>query len=113
MKRVIFLLQPDAVLQVDAGADVIRDDGDAVAELRALGGLRNVDLAVFLGKACDDGVGVLGNQAVSAAGRVAVEAVRGEGLGAGIDNDFVGNGVADHGGDDPGGAIVNRAVVPG
>ena len=75
--------------------------------------LRDVDFAVFFGEANERGVGEFEDKAEGGGIGGGVKAVGGEGFGAGVDDELVGDGVANDGGDDGGGAIFEGAVAAG
>src|SRR5688500_5450458 len=108
-----FVAHPDHRLEVDAGAGGSGDDVNALADLGALGTLRRVDLAVLLGQPDDLRLWIFDD--VAEPGGVGVDgaAVLREGFGAGVDDEFSGDGGADHRAGHAGGAVVEGDVAAG
>ena len=98
-------------MQIDARADVIRDNRDTFAELRAAVARTDIDLAVLFGELFDPRSRIFDDVAKAAVGNGGC--VSGKRLGAGVDDDLAGDGVADHGGDDAGGAVFDCGEARG
>src|SRR5690606_9317241 len=84
-KRAVGFSQPRLVLQVHAGTDVVRNDGDPLAEAQGPIARRNVDLAVLLAQPHDLRCGMLDDVAMTRIGEADVAIAR-QRLRAGVDH---------------------------
>src|SRR5262245_13355006 len=96
------------VVHVRAAAGVVRDDRDDVADLGTLGALAEVDEAVLLVERVETRLGVLDDQAVTAAARRVLDPVVGERLRAAVEDAALGRRSADDRGTHAQGAVLER-----
>lgn len=94
-----WLTPPDCVLQVDARANMIGNNGDAVADPRGVQACADIHLPMLLIQSRDSGLGKFNNESVSAFGSWPAP-VAGERLGAGVEHDLSGDGSAHNCADD-------------
>ena len=99
------LQPPHGGMKIDARADVIRNNSDAFAEFGETVARADVDLAVLFGELFDPRLRIFNDVAEAAVGDGGC--VSGERLGAGVNDNLAGDGIADDGGDDAGGAVVD------
>ena len=104
------LLPPDVILQIDAGTDVIRDDGDSFTKLWRAITFRHIYLRVLLAQFRDPRVWAFDDISIAAIWSGAA-AVAGEGLAAGIENDLAGDRDAHNSCHDSGGTIFQRRAA--
>ena len=92
------------LMEIDGNADVIGDDAKAVADGELALDAADIDEAMLLVHFSEDGLGSIDEVAEADFGGVG-EAIRGESLGAAVDDDLAGAGGGDDGGEDGGGTI--------
>src|SRR6476646_248842 len=93
-------------MKIDAGANVIGDNCDALAEFGVTVTIANIDLAVFFGELFNARLWVFDDVSEAAVGNRG--SVTGERFGARIDDNLTVDGVANHCRDYTSGAVVDR-----
>ena len=90
------MFEPDSVMQVYAGADVIGDHVQALAYLWRLTAMGDIDLTVFFSKESDSCLRIFDHVPVSLGIRTQEVLITGERFASGVNDDFARHGVADN-----------------